>query len=98
MSRGRARANADTMAVGPRGPTSADLEISPLQDSRRAFTCARLSDGLSGDSRTNKKFRSYPWVPAVFSPTKEPSYGAATRQVRARKDRASPFLTDDREI
>jgi len=68
-----------------------------LSESRRAFTCARLSTDSRETRAKNKKFRSYPCVPAVFSPSGEPSYGAATRQVRA-ETRTSPFSIGDREI
>lgn len=46
--RERERANADTMAVGPRGRTSADLEISPLRVASRIYM--RTAPALSGDS------------------------------------------------
>lgn len=46
--RERERANADTMAVGPRGPTSGRTSKYHLFESRRAFTCAR--PGLTGGS------------------------------------------------
>lgn len=78
-ARASERANADTMAVGPRGPrpTSADLEISPLRVASRIYMRA-APDGapLARATRANKKFRPYPCVPAVFSPGEgEPSYG-----------------------
>lgn len=80
-ARASERANADTMAVGssgPPGPTSADLEISPLRVASRIYMRAAPSTGapLARATRANKKFRPYPCVPAsIFSPAREPSYG-----------------------
>lgn len=75
----RASASADTMAVGPQVRRRRASKYH-LPESRRgrAFTCTRFGPQ---EPRASKKFRPYPWIPAVFSP-----WGSLlqSRQVRAR--------------